>query len=220
MPARGNNRWATSQEGCRLRRYRHRGMGDARLPDWQLPVPDDLRRSAAGDQCLIRSSGLCTRNTSNGFEIPSGRMLRKFVSGVLASLRGSMYRNIRLAFSLATALLETRRVSARQGWAGEKSGLFEHPEVILSSSQIRKIPEHGFGINRGFPQPARVSGSLAKWRHVHGRVFMRWAMAFNSRCVEPEKSVLWSSIGATSHCRSRSYRMAGDIVDPQRTRGS
>jgi hypothetical protein len=29
--------------------------------------------------------------------------------------------------SLAAALLGTRRVSARQGWAGEKSGLFEHP---------------------------------------------------------------------------------------------
>jgi hypothetical protein len=30
-------------------------------------------------------------------------------------------------WSLAAALLGTRRVSARQGWAGEKSGLFEHP---------------------------------------------------------------------------------------------
>jgi hypothetical protein len=27
-----------------------------------------------------------------------------------------------------------RRVSARQGWAGEKSGLFEHPAAILSSA--------------------------------------------------------------------------------------
>lgn len=27
----------------------------------------------------------------------------------------------------AAALLETKRVSTRQGWAGEKSGLFEHP---------------------------------------------------------------------------------------------
>jgi len=32
-----------------------------------------------------------------------------------------------LASSLAAALLGKRRVSARQGWAGEKSGLFEHP---------------------------------------------------------------------------------------------
>ena len=28
---------------------------------------------------------------------------------------------------IAAALLGTRRVSARQGWAGEKSGLFGHP---------------------------------------------------------------------------------------------
>jgi len=43
-----------------------------------------------------------------------------------------------LASSLAAALLVARRVSdfgelsraAHQGWAGEKSGLFEHPEVF------------------------------------------------------------------------------------------
>jgi hypothetical protein len=39
--------------------------------------------------------------------------------------------------SLAAALLGTRRVSARQGWAGEKSGLFEHPEVVCSSCPRR-----------------------------------------------------------------------------------
>jgi len=54
-------------------------------------------------------------------------MLKKSASGVLASLRGSTYRSLRLASSLAAALLGTRRVSVRQGWAGEKSGLFEHP---------------------------------------------------------------------------------------------
>ena len=32
-----------------------------------------------------------------------------------------------LASSLAAALLGKRRVLARLGWAGEKSGLFEHP---------------------------------------------------------------------------------------------
>ena len=32
-----------------------------------------------------------------------------------------------LASSLAAALFGTRRVLARQGWVGEKSGLFEHP---------------------------------------------------------------------------------------------
>jgi hypothetical protein len=39
-------------------------------------------------------------------------MLKKSASGVLASLRGSTYRNVRLASSLAAALLD---------------GLFEHP---------------------------------------------------------------------------------------------
>ncbi len=72
-------------------------------------------------------------------------MLKKSASGVLASLRGSevgIFRSPRsilgpnghtkcgrylLASSLAAALLGKRRVSARQGWAGETSGLFEHP---------------------------------------------------------------------------------------------
>jgi hypothetical protein len=42
-------------------------------------------------------------------------MLKKSASGVLASLRGSTYRSVRLASSLAVALLD---------------GLFEHPEVF------------------------------------------------------------------------------------------
>ncbi|HKU51313.1 MAG TPA: hypothetical protein VJQ25_02515, partial [Nitrospira sp.] len=41
-----------------------------------------------------------------------GRMLKKSSSFVLASLRGSTYRSVRLASSLAAALLE---------------GLFDHP---------------------------------------------------------------------------------------------
>jgi len=40
-------------------------------------------------------------------------MLKKSVSGVLASLRGSTYRSVRLVSSLAAALLNS---------------LFEHPE--------------------------------------------------------------------------------------------
>ena len=85
------------------------------------------------------------------------RMLNKSASIVLAPLRDSTYRmrlsevgstrgclSVRqdplqgrtahtkcgmylLASSLAAALLGTRRVLARQGWEGEKSGLFEHP---------------------------------------------------------------------------------------------
>jgi hypothetical protein len=41
-------------------------------------------------------------------------MLKKSASGVLASLRGSTYRSVRLASSLAAALLDS---------------LFEHPEI-------------------------------------------------------------------------------------------
>jgi hypothetical protein len=52
-------------------------------------------------------------------------MLKKSVSGVLASLRGSTYRSVRLASSLAAALLDS---------------LFEHPEVILDIRNVRNIP--------------------------------------------------------------------------------
>jgi len=45
-------------------------------------------------------------------------MLKKSTSDVLASLRGSTYRSVRLASSLAAALIGTRRVLARQGWGG------------------------------------------------------------------------------------------------------
>jgi hypothetical protein len=38
-----------------------------------------------------------------------------------------------LRSSLAAALPAERRVSARRGWAREKSGLFEHPAIILTS---------------------------------------------------------------------------------------
>jgi len=43
-------------------------------------------------------------------------MLKKTASGVLASLRGSTYRSVRLASSLAAALL---------------NGLFEHPAKVF-----------------------------------------------------------------------------------------
>jgi hypothetical protein len=89
-------------------------------------------------------------------------MLKKTASGVLASLRGStlkksfrrsetlveLLRSPRsiiwvnghtkcglylLASSLGAALPGTRRVSARQGWADEKFGHFEHPETFYIS---------------------------------------------------------------------------------------
>jgi hypothetical protein len=67
-------------------------------------------------------------------------MLKKSASGVLASLRGSTHRSIRLASSLAAALCGTKRVSARWGGRGKKSGLFEHPEALLTSTPLCKIP--------------------------------------------------------------------------------
>jgi len=51
-------------------------------------------------------------------------MLKKSASIVLASLRGSTYRSVRLASSLAAALL---------------NGLFEHQEVILALAPYGKI---------------------------------------------------------------------------------
>jgi len=52
-------------------------------------------------------------------------MLKKSASGVLASLRGSTYRSVRLASSLATALLD---------------GHFEHPAALTPSNPFNKIP--------------------------------------------------------------------------------
>ena len=56
-------------------------------------------------------------------------------SFVLASLRGSTYRSVRLASSLATALHAERRVMVRRGWTGEKSGLCEHPAYGVPIAQ-------------------------------------------------------------------------------------
>jgi hypothetical protein len=64
-------------------------------------------------------------------------MLKKSASGVLASLRGSTYRSVRLASSLAAALLD---------------GLFEHPEVFEAVAP----PVCFTGVlrvNRVIPQP-------------------------------------------------------------------
>jgi hypothetical protein len=73
-------------------------------------------------------------------------MLKKSASGVLALLRSSTYRSVRLASSLAAALPAERRVLARRGWAGEKSGLFEHPArcspVVLDVRAIEFSPCH------------------------------------------------------------------------------
>ncbi|MCS6303185.1 MAG: hypothetical protein H8K07_05915 [Nitrospira sp.] len=62
-------------------------------------------------------------------------MLKKSASGVLTSLRGSTYRNVRLTSSLAAALLDS---------------LFEHPEVVLALAPIGTLQpylSHILGIN-------------------------------------------------------------------------
>ncbi|OQW31444.1 MAG: hypothetical protein A4E20_03935 [Nitrospira sp. SG-bin2] len=54
-----------------------------------------------------------SKQCANGeSRVSPSRMLKKSASGVLASLRGSTYRSVRLASSLAAALLD---------------GHFEHP---------------------------------------------------------------------------------------------
>jgi len=60
-------------------------------------------------------------------------MLKKSASSVLASLTKTVKRETKVSFG-AAALPAERRASARRGWAGEKSGLFEHPEAILASA--------------------------------------------------------------------------------------
>ena len=70
----------------------------------------------------------------------SSRMLEKSASGVLASLRGSTYRSVRLASSLAAALLDS---------------LFEHPVWSSPVAQDVWTIECPCVSKRVFPQPAR-----------------------------------------------------------------
>ena len=73
------------------------------------------------------------------FPFSLSRMLKKSASGVLASLRGSTYRSVRLASSLAAALLD---------------GLFEHPDVFVAVAPS-VIFHRCLCVNRVFPQPVR-----------------------------------------------------------------
>ena len=57
--------------------------------------------------------------SSIGRKTQSSRMLKKAASGVLASLRDSTYRSVRLVLSLVAALPDS---------------LFEHPAVMLAST--------------------------------------------------------------------------------------
>jgi hypothetical protein len=82
-------------------------------------------------------------------------MLKKSASGVLASLRGSTYRSVRFAPSLAAALpVGTARLGAL-GWAGENEGLFEHPELMLMFAPNRNFRPY-FSVNRVFIQSAKA----------------------------------------------------------------
>jgi hypothetical protein len=67
----------------------------------------------------------------------TSRMLKKSASSVLASLRGSTYRSVRLAASLAAALLD---------------GLFEHPEQLWHTRHFMRFQrcfmyEPSFSVN-------------------------------------------------------------------------
>ena len=59
---------------------------------------------------------------------PTNMMLKKPASGVLASLRSSTYRSVRLRLLARCGLIWGKaRLGRARVWAGEKSGLFEHP---------------------------------------------------------------------------------------------
>jgi hypothetical protein len=62
-------------------------------------------------------------------------MLKKSASGVLASFRGSTYRSVRLASSLAAALLDS---------------LFEHPDDLSASTLYGRF-DQVVAVNRRFP---------------------------------------------------------------------
>ena len=75
----------------------------------QTGKPRSPAPAAAANPTIVRSSLVSASTVPNNC---TSRMLKKSASFVLASLRGSTYRSVRLATSLATALLD---------------GLFEHP---------------------------------------------------------------------------------------------
>src|SRR5437016_10155644 len=78
--------------------------------------------------------------TTGRLLVRPSRMLKKSASFVLASLKSSTYRSVRLASSLTAALLD---------------GLFEHPLTIqaLSPPYYHSTVSHK---NRVFPQTASV----------------------------------------------------------------
>jgi hypothetical protein len=99
----------------------------------------------------------------------SSRMLKKSASGVLASLRGSTYRSIRLASLLAAALLD---------------GLFEHPADYSGTIAIRIIT----AARRTKTEFSRKlldgkSGSRQRGRPAHGQYLQHAACTITTAPV-------------------------------------
>jgi hypothetical protein len=108
-----------------LRRERRNGesrAGMSILPtEYQCSAPEATIPNQACSWVIRLHKG---RSCSFSRLLIPSRMLKKSASGVLASLRGSTYRSVRVASSLAAALLDS---------------LFEHPEVMLASAPYGKF---------------------------------------------------------------------------------
>src|SRR6187399_2484042 len=109
-----------------------------------------MRRRSSAISASIRTSNNGTRRSRSiewGEAAARGggisRKPKKSASGVLASLRGSTYRSVRLASSLAAALLDS---------------LFEHPAILRRELRTENS-SHTVGFNRVFTQPIRLSES-------------------------------------------------------------
>ncbi len=80
----------------------------------------EIRMSRSQTHQFRTGISTCSRNGDSKFlshQSTSSRMLKKSSGGVLASLKGSTYRSVRLTCSLTAALLD---------------GLFEHPHTPIA----------------------------------------------------------------------------------------
>ena len=66
-------------------------------------------------------------------------MLKKSASGVLAAQRLIAPKRTPRLFPPRGLVWDKARLGALR-WAGKKSGLFEHPEALLTSTPLCKIP--------------------------------------------------------------------------------
>jgi len=129
---------------------------------------DSLRRESVmlqrrKQEALARASGTSRRASGWAGEkaARSGGLIR-VIPGNVHEQAGKNH-----LWSLAAALLGTRRVSARQGWAGEKSGLFEHPAgdfyccATFADHRSSRVPTEffrsllGYGVRPGSSQSGR-----------------------------------------------------------------